>query len=76
MGNLLDLSFESTIYLNTTILGVDKLNYLSFLLEGPALAAVAGLIITTVNYMKPLTHRKQVNILISKNQALQILQDV
>ena len=43
-------SFESTIHLNTTILGADKLNYLSSLLEDPALAAVTGLIITTANY--------------------------
>ena len=43
-------SFESTIYINTTLFAVDKFNYLSSLLESLALSAVAGLKITIANY--------------------------
>ena len=52
-------SFESTIHLNTTLSGVDKFNYLSSLLEGPALAAVAGLKITTANYTEAIDTLKK-----------------
>ena len=52
-------SFESTIHLNTTLSGVDKFNYLSSLLEGPALAAVAGLKITTANYTEAIDTLKR-----------------
>ena len=53
-------SFESTIYINTTLFAVDKFNYLSSLLESPALSAVAGLKITTANYTEAIdTLRKR-----------------
>ena len=43
-------SFESSIHLNPTLTTVDKFQYLSSLLEGPAYAAIAGLKITGPNY--------------------------
>ena len=43
-------SFELTIHINTTLSAIYKFNYLSSLLEGPALSAVAGLKITTANH--------------------------
>ena len=53
-------SFESTIHANTTLSAVDKFNYLSSLLEGPAWSAVAGLNIITVNYTETIdTLRKR-----------------
>ena len=53
-------SFESTIYINTTLFAVDKFNYLSSLLESLALSAVAGLKITIANYTEAIdTLRKR-----------------
>ena len=52
-------SFESTIHTNTTLSAVDKFNYLSSLLEGPALSAVAGLKITIANYTEAIDTLKK-----------------
>ena len=52
-------SFESSIHLNTTLTAVDKFNYLNSLLEGPALAAVAGLKLTTANYSEAIDTLKK-----------------
>ena len=53
-------SFESSIHLNTTLSAVDKFNYLNTLLEGPALASVAGLKLTAANYSEAIdTLRKR-----------------
>ena len=52
-------SFESSIHLNTTLTAVDKFNHLNSLLEGPALAAVAGLKLTTTNYSEALDTLKK-----------------
>ena len=52
-------SFESSIHLNTTLTAVDKFNYLNSLLEGPALAAVAGLKLTTANYAEAIDTLKK-----------------
>ena len=50
-------SFELTVHINTTLSAVDKFNSL---LEGPALAAVAGLKRTTANYTEAIdTLRKR-----------------
>ena len=42
-------TFNSAIHLNTTLLAVDKFMYLSSLLEGPAMRAIAGLKISEAN---------------------------
>ena len=52
-------SFESSINLNTTLTAVYKFNYLNSLLEGPALAAVAGLKLTTADYSETLDTLKK-----------------
>ena len=52
-------SFEFSTHLNTTLTAVDKFNYLNSLLEGPALAAVAGLKLTTANYSEALDTLKK-----------------
>ena len=52
-------SFESSIHLNTTLTAVDKFNYLNSLLEGPALAAVAGLKLTAANYSEAIDTLKK-----------------
>ena len=52
-------SFESSIHLNTTLMAVEKFNYLNSLLEGPALAAVAGLKLTTTNYSEAIDTLKK-----------------
>ena len=52
-------SFESSIHLNTTLTAVDKFNYLNSLLDGPALAAVAGLKLTTANYSEAIDTLKK-----------------
>ena len=45
-------SFESFVHLNPELVDVDKLNYLSSLLEGVAAEAILGLKLTTANYEK------------------------
>lgn len=52
-------SLESSIHLNTRITAVDKFNYLNSLLEGPALAAVAELKLTTANYTEAIDTLKK-----------------
>lgn len=52
-------SFESSIHLNAALTAVDKFNYLNSLLEGPALAAVAGLKLTTANYAEAIDTLKK-----------------
>ena len=51
-------SFASSIHLNT-LTAVDKFNYLNSLLEGSALAAVAGLKLTTANYAEAIDTLKK-----------------
>ena len=43
-------TFESSIHLHPTLSAVDKFTYLTSLLEGPAMRAVAGLKLTLANY--------------------------
>lgn len=55
-------SFELSIHLNSALSAIDKFNYLSSFLEGPALAAVAGLKLTSANYTEAIdTLRKGVS---------------
>jgi len=42
--------FDSAIHSNTSLSDIDKMNYLKSLLEGPALAAINGLSLSSANY--------------------------
>ena len=45
-------SYESAIHLNSTLLNVDKFNYLRSLLEKSAYEAIAGLTLSSANYIE------------------------
>ena len=52
-------TFESSIRLHPTLSAVDKFTYLTSLLEGPAMRAVAGLKLTSANYAEAIDTLKK-----------------
>lgn len=52
-------SFESSIHLNTDLTDIDKFNYLRSLLESSALEAIAGLTLSSTNYMEAVSILKK-----------------
>lgn len=52
-------SFESAIHNSADLSAVDKFNYLRSLLEGTAVAAIAGLTLSSLNYTEAITILKK-----------------
>ena len=52
-------SYESAIHNSADLFAVDKFNYFRSLLEGPAVAAIAGLTLSSPNYTEAIAFLKK-----------------
>ena len=52
-------TFESSVHNNPTLSGIDKFNYLNYLLESEAADAISGLTLTAANYEEAVTTLKR-----------------